>query len=204
MTITADEPIVEKKQVVVFDICSSSNMLEDLILSQNERAMRDLIVSLKSYLKSESAGRGFEVYKFIGDGWILLFPPNVTGKILIGFIEDLCQAFKRKLKKYILPHLQSEPKVLGLTFGIDRGDLIRMQMMETREYIGRPLNIASRLQSAIKEKDKNPAYKVLLSKSSFNGLRLGQTEWKIKRVTRNLRNIQGGNRYACVKLRLRT
>jgi class 3 adenylate cyclase len=203
MTSTSEEPIVEKRQVVVFDICSSSNMLEDLILSQNQKAMRDLIISLKNYLKSESVERAFEVYKFIGDGWILLFSPDVDGEALIGFLEDLCGQFKRSYKKYILPHLQSTPKVLGLTFGIDRGDLIPMQMMHSREYIGRPLNIASRLQSAIKEKDDDPGYKVLLSKSSFNGLGLNETEWKSERVTRTLRNIQGGNRYACVKLKLR-
>ncbi|MGA8871041.1 MAG: hypothetical protein WB460_07880 [Candidatus Acidiferrales bacterium] len=200
MTTTEQEPIVEKKQVVVFDICSSSNMLEDLILSQNEQAMRDLIISIKRHLKSESVNLGFEMYKFIGDGWILLFPPNVEGKVLIRFLRELCHKFERSLNKYVLKHLQSTPQVIGLTFGMDRGDLIRMRMMNTREYIGRPLNIASRLQGAIKEKDGNPAYKVLLSKSSFNALGIDETKYKTKRVTRTLRNIQGGRKYACVKL----
>jgi len=51
-------------------ICSSSNMLEDLLLSQNEMALRDLMISIKKVLQSESQRRDFEVYKFIGDGWI--------------------------------------------------------------------------------------------------------------------------------------
>jgi len=91
---------------------------------------------------------------------------------------------------------------MGLTFGIDRGDLIQIRMLGQHEYIGRALNIASRLQNAIKEKDKHPEYKVLLSKSAFNALQIENGHWHTKAVTRTLRNIQGGHKYACVKLTL--
>src|SRR5437879_1589041 len=99
MTRTGDEPIVHKRVVVVFDICSSSNMLEDLILSQNEMALRNLMIAIKKDLQSEATKRDFEVYKFIGDGWILLFPADVAGTTLIEFLEHLCRVFKRKLRK---------------------------------------------------------------------------------------------------------
>lgn len=40
---------------------------------------------------------------------------------------------------------------MGLTFGADKGQMIRLFMSNQREYIGRPLNIAARLQAAVKD-----------------------------------------------------
>jgi class 3 adenylate cyclase len=40
---------------------------------------------------------------------------------------------------------------MGLTFGMDHGDVIRLVMNGKPEYIGRALNIASRLQGKVKE-----------------------------------------------------
>ena len=204
MTISTEELAVEKKLVVVFDICSSSNILEDLMLSDNLVAMRTLIIRTKKFLRRQSHKNRFEVYKFIGDGWILLFSPDVRGEIFVDFLEELCRQFSRGLKTRILPRLQTIPSVMGLTFGVDRGKLVRIRMMGQTEYIGRPLNIASRLQGAIKEKDKNPAYKVLFSKPSYNALGLPKSSRGVQAVTRTLRNIQGGNKYACIKLTLRS
>lgn len=129
--------------------------------------MRNLILALRTFLRAESVGQGFEVYKFIGDGWVLLFPPTVTGEALVSFLEKLCQLFKNKINRLVVPHLQSPPSVMGLTFGIDQGELVRLVMMGNDEYIGRPLNIASRLQGSIKQKDDNPSYKVLFQNPAF-------------------------------------
>jgi class 3 adenylate cyclase len=96
--------------------------------------------------------------------------------------------------------------LLGLTFGIDEGMLIHFKMMKRTEYVGRALNVAARLQSAIKDKDKKPSYKCLLSYPAFVSLALPRSErakYKVKQVTRTLRNIQGGDEYRCVKLSLR-
>jgi class 3 adenylate cyclase len=203
MTEDVDGLTREKRTVVFFDICSSSNMLEDLILSENLRSMRDLILTVRGFIKKEALLQGFEVYKFIGDGWVLLFPPDRSGESLVVFLEELCRLFKRHWTKYVLPRLQSRPAVIGLTFGIDRGVLIKFRMMGQPEYIGRPLNIASRLQGALKEKDKNPAYKVLFSNPCFKALRFPPAFRPSKAVTRTLRNIQGGAKYSCVKMKLK-
>lgn len=193
----------EQKLVVVFDICSSSKILEDLKLSDNLAALRNLLISIKKFLTDESAHRTFEVYKFIGDGWILLFAKTASGEELITFLEDLSRFFKRELARTILPRLQAAPTILGLTFGIDSGTLVRMLMMGNIEYIGRPLNIASRLQSSIKQRDRHPAYKVLFSKPSFKALGISADLRECKEVRRTLSNIQSGENYACVKMRLR-
>ena len=193
----------EKRTVVFFDICSSSNMLEDLILSENLRSMRDLILTIRGFIKKEAAVQGFEVYKFIGDGWILLFPPEWTGESLVILLEELCRRFEKHWTRYVKPRLQTRPAVVGLTFGVDRGELVKFRMMGQPEYIGRALNVASRLQGAVKQKDDNPAYKVLFSNPSFKALRLSHDFRPSRTVTCTLRNIQGGATYSCVKMTLK-
>jgi class 3 adenylate cyclase len=194
---------IEDRYAVFFDICSSSTILEDLMLTNHTREMRNLLIRLKKFLQRESETYGYEVYKFIGDGWILLFPDGTDGKSLIKFLEILCRTFEEKLYHSIVPKLESTPTILGLTFGIDKGPLVKLIMLQRTEYVGRALNVASRLQRAIKDKDSAPQYKILLSKHAFGALRLPAGFRKTEAVSRSLRNIRGGKKYECVKLRLR-
>jgi len=203
MTQPDDELQIEEKVVVVFDICSSSNILEELIVRQNLRPMRDLLIEVKQFLKKKAPLLAFDPYKFTGDGWIILVPRGVSGSDLVHFLEELSRFFSKKLKHIVIPHLEHAPSILGLTFGVDVGPLVRMRMMGKPEYVGRPINIATRLQSAIKDKDDNPAYKVLFSKPAFNQLRLTTDFRKTRPATRTLRNIRNGRRYACMKVWLK-
>jgi hypothetical protein len=70
------------------------------------------------------------------------------------------------------------------------------------EYVGRALNIACRLQKAIKDKDKSPAYKALVSNAVFKEYLSPATGFKVFKVNRTLRNIYGGDRFLCVKIKL--
>src|SRR5271155_5621728 len=202
MTIESHELSTENKLVVFFDICSSSSIVDDLKLTDNLGKMRNMLIRLKEFLVDHTESVGFIVYKFIGDGWILLFPDSVNGDELMKFLENLSGFFRKNFNSLVKSRLQSIPSVTGLTFGIDRGALIRIKMMRQAEYIGRPLNVAARLQSAIKDKDKNPAYKCLLSRPAFKALGLSGKKYHVKRVTRTLRNIQGGQPCRCYKLTL--
>lgn len=203
MTEPKDELSIEKKIVVAFDMCSSSNILEELVLRQDIKPLRDALINMKKFLRDKSSELQFELYKFIGDGWILLFPEDTEGPALVHFLEELSRLYEREMKKRIIPKLEQEPPVMGLTFGIDEGSLLRFMMMNKQEYIGRPLNIASRLQSSLKDKDKRPAYKVLFSQPAFRRLGLASVGRKAVEVTRALRNIRNGETYKCFKLSLR-
>lgn len=203
MTEPREELRIENKIVVVFDICSSSNILEELIVRQDLRPMRNLLIELKKFLQAKAELLGFEAYKFIGDGWIILFSPDTRGEDLVNFLEELSRLFAKRLKLKVIPHLEHSPSILGLTFGVDIGPLVRLTMMGKREYVGRPINIASRLQGAIKDKDNNPAYKVLFSRPAFNQLHLARDFRKTRRASRTLRNIRNGERYPCVKMWLK-
>jgi len=202
MTRTSSQPKIEDKVIVFFDMCSSSTILEDLHSTGNLHAMRNLLIDMKKRLILLNEGGRFEPYKFIGDGWVLLFPPDVSAKELILILEQLSRFYRDALVEHITPLLQSQPDVMGLTFGVDKGALIRMVMMDRVEYIGRALNVASRLQSAIKDRDRKPAYKALLSKHAFEGLDMADGLRQTWNVTRKLRNIRDGKPCDCVKMKL--
>jgi len=136
-------------------------------------------------------------------GGLFFFPPEIAGKQFAEFLVELAQLFRDQLLESIVPELQKTPPVLGLTFGADRGQLIKLIMGKQVEYLGRALNIASRLQGAVKEGDDNPAYKVLISKPTFQRLRIPPF-FQIGPAKVNLRNIQLGENYECMKIVLLT
>lgn len=78
-----------------------------------------------------------------------------------------------------------------------------MTMYGQQEYIGRALNIACRLQSAIKDKDSSPAYKALVSNSVFSEyFASAARKVTVYKVRRRLRNIRGGADFNCKKIHL--
>jgi len=206
MTLKTSEPKTTEKTVVVFDICSSTAILEDLMLNEKLKRWRNLLIGIKNFLRTESADVGFEIYKFLGDGWILLFPVDVNGDALIQFLANLNNKF-RNLYRKVDAVLTTRVPTVGLTFGIDKGTLMYLIMNKKREYIGRPLNIAVRLQGSLKDNDDNPQYKGLISRTVYDEFnkdtkrRLVRTH-KVVKVKRKLRNIARGDNYRCMKLRL--
>jgi hypothetical protein len=94
------------------------------------------------------------------------------------------------------------PSVLGATLGVEGGNLIRMTMNEREEYVGRALNIACRLQNAVKDKEPHPcSYKALISSRLYNE-RLTQVRmpYQVESTTCSLRNILSGSGFACRRI----
>jgi len=187
--------------VLVFDICSSTDILEDLHRTDNLQKWRNLLIGLKKFIIAQSVEFPFQLYNFTGDGWILLFNHDIDGGKLLPFIQELCNTFKSLYEQKIHPVLETPPEIVGLTIGMDRGRLIKIRMNHRDEYMGRPLNVACRLQSAIKDRDNNPANKMLMTKHLYNAIRQDTAEWRFTEVERTLRNIAGSKRISCMKLR---
>jgi class 3 adenylate cyclase len=141
----------ERHLVVVFDICSSTTILEDLKRTDNLSAWRNVLIHLKDYLLEKGAELDMNLYKFIGDGWVLLFPDDVSKTDLCDFLRELSQSYEVQFEAAIRPLLSQEPNPIGLMFGIDAGELIRLELNGQVEYLGRAINVASRLQSYTKE-----------------------------------------------------
>lgn len=200
MTMEEDLPEIERKIVVTFDICSSTSIIEDLHKTENTKKWRDFLIWIKNYLKKKSEEHDFIVYKFTGDGWILLFDFDCRGDNLVAFLQGLCEKFKMRYKRLVEDFLETPPALHGLTFGIDRGSLIGFTMNNQREYVGRAINVACRLQASIKDKDESPQYKALMTKPLFQEIRRSFKDLKTNDVKRMLRNIAGGKEVRCVKI----
>lgn len=117
MTSDGEELKIEERIVVFFDICSSSTILEDLLGTDNMRTYRNLQIAIKNFLQENTAEGEFVIYKFIGDGWILLFPPNAVGRDVIRFLTRLSEHYARLFRERLGPILQHSPGITGLTFG---------------------------------------------------------------------------------------
>jgi hypothetical protein len=202
MTTEKDIPNVEQKIVVTFDICSSTAIIEDLHKTENIIKWRDFLIWMKNYLTKKSDEMDFSIYKFTGDGWLLLFDYDYPGDNLISFLEDFCNQFKVRYRRKIEDFLETPPAISGLTFGIDRGSLVKILMNNRIEYVGRAINVACRLQGAIKDKDKSPQYKALITRPLYQSIRYLVPDIKIVEVRRKLRNIAGGDEVHCVKIKL--
>lgn len=183
--------------VVVFDICSSTSMLDDLILNGKEEAMRNLLIGMKEFLTRHEDEPRHTAYKFIGDGWILVFPSETNGIDLVLFLEELSHHYLECFQSWLQPVLSRSHKPNGLTFGVHRGPLVSFEMMEQNEYVGRPLNVASRLQGV----SKTP-FKVLLSNTAYSDLRIPPGFRPVEKQSIPLRSIQGGEAQDCFLLTL--
>lgn len=195
-----DHQEIVKKVVVTFDICSSTLVIEDLHKTENTIIWRNFIIWMKEYLVKKADRYSFTIYKFTGDGWILLFDHGTSGEDLIGFLKGLCQQFKKRFKKKVEDYLETPPSLSGLTFGIDRGSLIKFVMNNQTEYVGRAINVACRLQGSIKDKDDAPQYKAIITKPLYKDIQRSLHDIRKREVRRKLRNIAGDNDVHCVKV----
>jgi class 3 adenylate cyclase len=201
MTQPKDQPVVVEMIVVAFDMCSSSQIMEDLLLSGRLVALRNLILAVKAFLTKSAEELGFTIYKFMGDGWILLFPPSFDGAVLLSFLSDLCVLYREKFDRRVRRRLEEVPRQVGLKFGMDGGSLLKVIMNNKAEYIGHAINIACRLQSAIADNGENPAYRLLVSNHLYPDLGNVKAYRPVSRK-RQLRNIIGTRDYRCKELDL--
>jgi class 3 adenylate cyclase len=191
---------VRRALVVAFDICSSSNIVEDLTLNDNLPALRGLLVRLQSWLQKHGSSLDLSLYKFTGDGWLLLFPEEVDGPALRDFLVQLCRFYQQEFAASLADLLETEPALTGLTFGAEKGSLVQLSMRGTEEYIGRALNIACRLQGAVADHDGSAAYQALVSRQVFNTYFRQVDGLVAKRARRTLRNIRDGKEFQCMKV----
>lgn len=204
MTEPKEQIEIVRKTVVVFDISSSTTILEELKRCDRLNVWRNTFINMKGVLQTIT---GAEPYKFMGDGWILFFPFDVEMETLMAGINEVATFYYFMFQHIIEPLIPEKPKPLGLTIGIESGELIRFQMNENWEYIGRPINVAARLQSKAKDFASGDFTNVaLISRPTFNSLLPKQNTFTKSAVehTVNLKNISGGENFRCFLLPLVT
>ncbi len=180
--------------VVVTDICSSTTIVQNLSDAGKLDAWGELLCDLASFLDKEQLNRGFEIYKFQGDGWIFFFDPKAPTGEFIPFLHRFSDEYLASFRERLSNMLSIEVEA-GLAFGVDKVELnnhtmISLTLHQKTEYVGMPLNMAARLQGAIKDNDKAEG-RVLMSASAYQHLKYGipRDNYRIVKVKRYLRNV---------------
>ena len=108
--------------------------LGDLLGPENERRWRNLLIGLKKELVAQSEVTPFEIYKFVGDGWILLFEERFKGAAIMKVLRSLSVAYHSLYHTGICDVLGITDHLVGLTFGIEFGTLVKIVMNQRCEY----------------------------------------------------------------------
>lgn len=153
--------------VIVVDVCSSADIVDQLATRGQLRLFGELLGALKHYIADSQPQLHVDPYKFVGDGWILFAPQALEGQQLVGLLRGLCAAFVGGFERTVKPHLDRQPTSLGLTFGLDLGPRHKLTIFGQPEYLGRPIIVASRLQGAIQQLRQDPANRALVSKAIY-------------------------------------
>lgn len=189
--------------VVAFDMCSSSMIIEDLTRTNSLVQYDRLLKNLRLWLWSNTVASGFVLYKFTGDGWILLFPAaKLEGASFMKFLVRLARRHQELRCTLVDDHLESVPTAVGLTLGVEMGQVRKVVLGNETEFVGRAINVACRLQSAVKDAGPSPGYRCLVSRKVFNTYLKDLEGYTFGEAVRSLRNISGGERYRCLKVDL--
>jgi hypothetical protein len=195
--------------VVVFDIRSSPILVTDLTLRNQLDRYVWLVGKIKerlAKLQMQHNPPRFGFYKFTGDGWILLFPINkeqaTPRDYALDVMQSLSEWFEPVFRGWANEHLDTQPPITGLTFGVDKGPLRRTTIFQEKEYLAYAIIVACRLQAAVGEIDQSSGCKALVRKSVFNELFSPAKGYVVEDVRRKFRNIEQDREIDCKKISL--
>lgn len=187
-----------ERYVLVFDICSSTAIIEDLVSNEQPQHFSRLLSAVHTFLQSSDSQYGYEIYKFMGDGYILLFDASSSMDSILEFYIQLVGYTSSALEWFIHDYLAATelPRV-GISAGLDLGSLYILKNTQSadREYFGKAINLATRLQGS-QERPDNVNQLLFSSKLYLKVdeylLRVACTE-----RTRTLKNINKGESIRC-------
>lgn len=188
---------MELKTVLTFDICSSTLFIEDLQKRDKTDKYKQLIKEVADYLEKDVLEYGYEIYKFLGDGFILIFSEKIVVDKILLFIINLTEKCKKILEVFSSKYIQtSEIPRVGITVGLDRGKLQEIKFDNDREeYIGRPINVACRLQGKLTEPEE--VYRCLMTNDVYNELSINELKRVCYPVRKRLKNINNDKAINC-------
>lgn len=185
--------------VVVFDVCSSSVILEKLQELDKLKIWRKFWNKTFRYLNNIAGERGkCTVYKFVGDGFILLYY-TLNKKTLLDFCDKVIKFMNDKLSA-IVTEYNIQTKRLGITIGIDKGILIPMRFYGSKEYTGKAINIASRLQSLLKKPEDTNT--ILVSPQVYQDItpQLKEGNRSVTETRQVLHNLFNDEEFLCYRI----
>ncbi len=194
-----------QKIVTFFDICSSSKITEDLAQNNDLSLWRTMLKKIERNIENKKEALNFSIYKFLGDGWVLIIDLDTDKKKLLEYFVELCNVFSDHFNKTIEKRLSTEIKPVGLTFGLDIGEIFRILIGGAREYIGPTLNIAARLQSCISNPNKledDPSNQLMMVRRNYYKYFKDDVSgiYKLVKARRKLKNIKNDDTFVCTRI----
>ena len=184
--------------VIVFDLCSSSILLEKLQEQNRLNIWRKFWKDIFKYLnKISSSGAKCIVYKFVGDGFILLYKPRYKNNLL-SFCDNIKIYINEKVNNIIKNNFTDYAERIGITIGIDKGTVIRMRLYGNVEYMGKAINVAARLQSLLKLPEHSN--KILVSQQVQTEISEQLTDRTYKSIEATLHNLHGDKSITCYEI----
>lgn len=187
-----------KKGILIFDICSSTEILETLVNSGHENEYINLIRKMDDCLKILSQFFSFTNYKFLGDGFILVINSEIIKTEDVIYLSYIIN----KIGNYLLNditdnYVQISLKRKGFTFGYDIGDVSDFHVANKLEFAGKPINLSSRLQGSLDKQED--AGCVLFSLEARNNIESKQFKTIINKSEkeRTFKNICGDKPIRC-------
>lgn len=188
---TKDAEAGSEKIVIVIDSKNSTVILQELASDQMLEKYRDFMVEIRTSVEALCKTNSISCvsYKFLGDGWIFLLDSGITGKQLIEFFDWLAFAYFSSFSNHIIKNINIPiDNILGMTVGVDFGKLVKFQIENETEYVGKPLNFAARLQAKGKEQEmafalvlSNKVYSTYLSKALDEiGVKVNEQKLELK------------------------
>jgi len=200
-SVKTEATVSTEKYVVVFDICSSSQIIEDL--QNNERMdawdnfLFDMTTAMEVYIAE--SGIGPLVHKFLGDGYILIVNKHHSN-VILPLCYRIYEIVINRVRNLIEEFSNIEPKRTGITIGIDYGRLHQINIGGQEEFVGKSINTAARLQASLKEKEHEN--KLLISKVVKNAICGPYKSNLYKATSRQMRNLYGESRFYCYEIDL--
>jgi len=184
--------MIVEKTVFVFDICSSTVMMEDVQLTSSLDSYSSMMNDFKNFLVKMQKSFSFEIYKFLGDGFILIFNSSVLIEQIYQFSEELVDIGGKIINLFIQDHLQKKnlPRV-GITIGVDAGTLDH----KNEEYVGRAINIACRLQGKLDLTDS--VNRIIISQKVYGMINDPIVKAKFENKPKKLKNVNDGKEVPC-------
>ena len=125
-----------ERYVLIFDICSSTIILEDLHRTNQSGRYMDLVDEINSFLYKNNIYFEYEVYKFLGDGFILIFNENTVVESVLLFIIRLVDNCNNMLSRFLDDYVEiTKLPRFGITIGLDKGIIYKRNLNEKKEYI---------------------------------------------------------------------
>jgi len=188
---------------LVFDICSSTVILEDLQSQGTLTVYSSFMQRLEAFLLRHRKLHNLSIYKFTGDGFILKGRLGEADAVLV-FALQLIAFGRNELQKLVHRDLENEElERVGITVGIDVAPALPVTMKSTGlEYVSRGINMACRLQGKLdKPEDVNT---VLLSKKVYNAAKSQVLKRLCTKRSHVFKNIHNNKAVACYQLQMKS